>query len=114
MQTQINKDYSFTQGLRASLRQDPDVILVGEIRDEEVARVAIDAALTGHIVFSTLHTNDAAGALPRLKEMGADPKTLGAAMNLIIAQTNSEKSKPICVKTNLSNCKTKRSGYEFN
>ena len=86
VQTQITKEYSFEKGLRAALRQDPDVILVGEIRDKEVASVAVNASLTGHIVFSTLHTNDASGALPRLLEMGIDSKTLGAAMNLVIAQ----------------------------
>lgn len=87
VQTQTDKKhYSFASGLRSILRQDPDVILVGEIRDPEVAKTAINAALTGHLVFSTLHTNDAAGAFPRLVELGVDPKVMGSAVNIIIAQ----------------------------
>ena len=86
VQTPITKDYSFATGLRAILRQDPDVILVGEIRDPEVAKVAIDASLTGHLVFSTLHTNDVSGAIPRLVELGISPKTIASALNLVVAQ----------------------------
>ncbi|MCL9972010.1 MAG: GspE/PulE family protein [Candidatus Pacebacteria bacterium] len=86
VQTQVEKSYTFLQGLRAALRQDPDVIMVGEIRDEEVARTAIDAALTGHFVFSTLHTNNAAGTFPRLADLGVDPKIFGAAINIAMAQ----------------------------
>lgn len=96
VQTQISKNYTFAKGLRAALRQDPDVVLVGEIRDAEVAKTAIDAALTGHVVFSTLHTNDAAGALPRLVEMGINPKTISSALNLIIAQRLVRKLCPDC------------------
>lgn len=86
VQTQVDKNYTFLQGLRSALRQDPDVIMVGEIRDEEVARTAIDAALTGHFVFSTIHTNNAAGTFPRLADLGVDPKVFGSAINVAMAQ----------------------------
>ena len=87
VQTQIdNKDYTFASGLRSILRQDPDVILVGEIRDKEVAETAIQAALTGHFVFSTLHTNNAAGTFPRLVDLGADPKVFASAVTVAMAQ----------------------------
>ena len=86
VQTQIHKEYSFSSGLRAILRQDPDVLLVGEIRDTEVAQIAVQAALTGHLVFSTLHTNDALGALPRLAQLEVDPQAFSRAINIIIAQ----------------------------
>ena len=86
VQTQVEGSYSFADGLRAILRQDPDILLVGEVRDREVAEVAINAALTGHIVFTTLHTNDAFGAIPRLVDIGIDPKTLSDSINLVIAQ----------------------------
>src|SRR3989338_1996680 len=74
-QSQIHPeiDYTFATGLRTTLRQDPDIIMVGEIRDKETAQLAIQAALTGHLVFSTLHTNSAVGAIPRLIDMGVDP-----------------------------------------
>ncbi|MFA5024678.1 MAG: GspE/PulE family protein, partial [Patescibacteria group bacterium] len=87
-QTQVNaaKDYTFANGLRSILRQDPDVILVGEIRDNETAGIAMHAALTGHLVFSTLHTNEAAGTIPRLLDMGVQPAILAPALNLAIAQ----------------------------
>lgn len=87
-QTQIDSQagYTFASGLRSILRQDPDVILVGEIRDEETAKTATQAALTGHVVFSTLHTNDAPGAIPRLINLGVDPTLLGPAVNAFIAQ----------------------------
>lgn len=87
-QTQIDekKGYTFAAGLRSALRQDPDVILLGEIRDLKTAETALHAALTGHIVFSTLHTNDAAGAIPRLIDMGAKPFVVPPAINLVIAQ----------------------------
>ena len=86
VQTQVSKDYSFAQGLRSVLRQDPDVIMVGEIRDDEVASTAVQASLTGHLVFSTLHTNDAAGTFPRLIDMGVTPDILGAAVTTAMAQ----------------------------
>jgi len=87
-QTQVDSgaEYTFSKGLRAIVRQDPDVILVGEIRDKDTAEIAMQAALTGHVVFSTLHTNDAIGAVPRLVELGAKASVIGPAVNLIIAQ----------------------------
>ena len=87
VQTQVDiKKYNFAQGLRSALRQDPDIIMVGEIRDGEVAEVAINAALTGHLVFSTLHTNDAAGSFPRLIDLGVSEKVLSSAINVAMAQ----------------------------
>jgi type IV pilus assembly protein PilB len=87
-QAQINtaKGFTFAKGLRAILRQDPDIILVGEIRDNETAQLAIRAALTGHLVFSTLHTNSAAGAIPRLLDMGIEPFLLSATLVSVLAQ----------------------------
>ncbi len=82
MQTQVSKDYTFALGLRSTLRQDPDVIMVGEIRDAEVASTAVQASLTGHLVFSTLHTNDAAGTFPRLVDMGVSPDIMAAALTV--------------------------------
>lgn len=78
--------YSFASGLRSILRQDPDIIIVGEIRDKETAQLAIQAALTGHLVFSTLHTNNAVGAIPRLVDMGVDPYLIAPTLVLSIAQ----------------------------
>ncbi len=88
VQTQVDraKNYDFANGLRSSLRQDPDVMMVGEIRDGETAETAIHASLTGHLVFSTLHTNNAAGAFPRLIDMGINPKIITSALKLVIAQ----------------------------
>jgi type IV pilus assembly protein PilB len=77
---------TFARGLRTILRSDPEVILVGEIRDDETAKVAVQAALTGHLVLTTLHTNDAAGAIARLKNLGIDPELLPGAINCIVAQ----------------------------
>ena len=87
-QAQINnaKGFTFAKGLRAILRQDPDILLVGEIRDMETAQLAIRAALTGHLVFSTLHTNSAAGAIPRLLDMGVEPFLLSATLVSVLAQ----------------------------
>ena len=87
-QTQTNPkgDYTFTSGLRSVLRQDPDVIMIGEIRDTETAQTALNAALTGHLVFSTLHTNDAAGTILRLIDLGVNPTTIAPALNVSIAQ----------------------------
>ena len=87
-QTQVDekKGYNFASGLRSIVRQDPDVILVGEIRDLETAQIALQASLTGHLVFSTLHTNDAAGTIPRLTSLGAKPVNIGPALNMVVAQ----------------------------
>ena len=88
VQTQVedSKGYTFEAGLKSAMRQDPDIIMVGEIRDAETAITAINAALTGHLVFSTLHTNNAAGTFTRLIDLGADPKTLTSAIHASIAQ----------------------------
>ena len=87
VQTQTDgKNYTFSNGLRSTLRQDPDIKMVGEIRDEDVASTAINAALTGHLVFSTLHTNNAAGSFPRLIDLGVNPKIISSAVNIVIAQ----------------------------
>ncbi len=86
IQVQENIGMSFVRALRSILRQDPDVIMVGEIRDEETARVAVQAALTGHAVLATLHTNDAPGAVARLVDMNVEPYLLSAAINGVVAQ----------------------------
>ncbi|MBU2563646.1 MAG: Flp pilus assembly complex ATPase component TadA [Actinobacteria bacterium] len=88
MQVQVNPkiDMSFSKGLRAFLRSDPDVILVGEIRDLETAKIAMEASITGHLVLTTLHTNDAPSSLTRLMEMGVDPYVISAAVSCIVAQ----------------------------
>mgnify|MGYP000970362201 CR=1 FL=1 len=86
VQTQIGPDYTFASGLRAILRQDPDIIMVGEIRDREVAETAIHAAQTGHLVFSTLHTNSAAGGFPRLIDLGVDARIIGSSVNVMLGQ----------------------------
>ena len=85
-QVQEKVGLTFSKALRTLLRQDPDVIMVGEVRDEETARTAIQAALTGHLVFSTLHTNDACSAITRLINMGVEPYLIGAALNMVLAQ----------------------------
>lgn len=87
-QTQVDeeKGYTFLEGLRSAMRQDPDVIMIGEIRDNETAQTAVQASLTGHLVFSTLHTNDAAGVIPRLIDLKVNPKILVSALSLAIAQ----------------------------
>lgn len=87
-QIQVNVDagLTFASGLRSILRQDPDVVMVGEIRDSETANLAVQASLTGHLVFSTLHTNSAAGILPRLLDMGIEPFLLASTLNTVIGQ----------------------------
>ena len=87
-QTQVSakRKYTFSEGLRSVLRQDPDVIMVGEIRDAETAQIAVQSALTGHMVFSTLHTNNAAGVIPRLIDFKVNPKIMVSALSLSIAQ----------------------------
>lgn len=86
VQTQIGDDYTFASGLRAVLRQDPDIIMIGEVRDLEVAETAIHAAQTGHLVFTTLHTNSAAAGFPRLMDMGIDPRSFGTSINIMLGQ----------------------------
>jgi type IV pilus assembly protein PilB len=97
-QSQVRPDinYTFATGLRSILRQDPDVIMVGEIRDGETAGLAVQSALTGHIVFSTLHTNDSPGAIPRLIDMGVEPFLLSASLQVVIAQRLARKLCPEC------------------
>lgn len=85
-QIDYSKDYTFAKGLRSILRQDPDIVMVGEIRDLETAEIATQAALTGHLVISTIHTNSAAGAIPRFLSMGTKPFLLAPALNAIIGQ----------------------------
>ena len=87
-QTQVDPqaNYTFSNGLKSLMRQDPDVILIGEVRDLETANIAIQAALTGHLVFSTVHANQASGAIPRLIDLGVKPNSIGPALNLVIAQ----------------------------
>lgn len=87
-QTQVNTQagYTFANGLRSLLRQDPDIIMIGEIRDNETAQIAVRAGLTGHLVLSTLHTNNASGAPPRLLDMGVEPFLVSSTLNVVIAQ----------------------------
>ena len=99
-QTQVDpkKGYGFVNGLRSIVRQDPDIILVGEIRDVETAEIALHAALTGHLVLSTIHTNDAAGVIPRLIDLGIKPQILSPAIDLTLAQRLLRKLCPSCKK----------------
>jgi type IV pilus assembly protein PilB len=99
VQVQASIGMTFAAALRSMLRQDPDIIMVGEIRDEETARVAVQAALTGHLVLATLHTNDAPGAVARLLDMNVEPYLLSSALNGVVAQR--------LVRTVCSNCVTK-------
>ena len=98
-QVQEKVGLTFSKALRTLLRQDPDVIMVGEVRDDETARTAIQAALTGHLVFSTLHTNDSPSAITRLVNMGVEPYLIGAALNMILAQRLVRKVCPKCRET---------------
>lgn len=97
-QTQVNRKegYTFLSGLRSALRQDPDIIMVGEIRDPETAKIAVQSSLTGHLVFSTLHTNNAQGAIPRLIDLNLNPKIITSALTLSIAQRLLRKLCPVC------------------
>ena len=98
-QSQVNPKIGFTfaNGLRSFLRQDPDIIMVGEIRDNETAEIAVHSAMTGHLVLSTLHTNDAVTSLPRLIEMGVPPFLIGSTTNVIVAQRLVRKICPKCI-----------------
>jgi len=97
-QVRPNIGYTFAAGLRSVVRQDPDIIMVGEIRDTETAELATHAALTGHVVLSTLHTNDSFGAIPRLIDMGIEPFLIASSMNLVIAQRLVRKICPHCAE----------------
>lgn len=99
VQTQVNeKGYNFAEGLRATVRQDPDVIMIGEIRDNETASIAVNSALTGHMVFSTLHTNNAAGTFPRLIDLGVNSKVITSAIRVAMAQRLARKLCLYCRK----------------
>lgn len=97
-QSQINTNvgYTFASGLRSILRQDPNIIMIGEIRDKETTELIIHAGLTGHMILSTLHTNDAIGAIPRLIDLGAEPFLLSSVINIVIAQRLARKICPDC------------------
>lgn len=112
-QSQVNPKIGFTfaSGLRAFLRQDPNIIMVGEIRDAETANIAAQAALTGHLVLSTLHTNDAVTTLPRLREMGVEPFLIASTMNLVIAQRLVRKICEKCIESYTPEPKAMK-GYE--
>jgi type IV pilus assembly protein PilB len=100
VQTQVNEgnQYTFLEGLRSALRQDPDIIMVGEIRDSDTAETAINSALTGHLVFSTLHTNSAAGTFPRLIDLGVNPKIITSAVSVSMAQRLLRRLCPHCMQ----------------
>ncbi|MBI5421673.1 Flp pilus assembly complex ATPase component TadA, partial [Candidatus Peregrinibacteria bacterium] len=100
-QVQVNHatNLTFANGLRALLRQDPDCILVGEIRDQETAQIGVESAMTGHMVFSTLHANSTAVGVPRLVEMGIEPFLLTAAVNCLVAQRLVRKLCPHCLQS---------------
>jgi type IV pilus assembly protein PilB len=98
MQVNPKVGITFSSGLRSILRQDPDVIMVGEIRDQETARIGIQASLTGHLVFSTLHTNDAAGAITRLLDMGIEPYLIASSLRCVLAQRLVRRLCPSCRK----------------
>lgn len=104
-QTQVNTkvDMSFSRGLRAILRQDPDVVMVGEIRDLETAEIAVQASLTGHLVFSTLHTNTAVGAVTRLRDMGVEPFLLSSTLLGVLAQRLVRRLCPHCKRPHQAN-----------
>ena len=104
-QTQVNTkaNMTFAAALRSILRQDPDIIMIGEIRDEETAEIAVRSAITGHLVFSTLHTNDAVGAITRLEDMGVDNYLVADALVGVIAQRLVKRLCPMCKSTGLTN-----------
>ncbi|MBI2099760.1 MAG: type II/IV secretion system protein [Candidatus Vogelbacteria bacterium] len=109
-QTQVNpeKNYTFLTGLRSALRQDPDIIMVGEIRDKETAKIAINSSLTGHLVFSTLHTNNAAGTIPRLIDLEINPKIIESALNIAMAQRLVRVLCPDCKKADAPSTEEKK------
>jgi general secretion pathway protein E len=109
-QTQVNTKVgmTFAAGLRAILRQDPDVVMVGEIRDVETAGIAVQASLTGHLVLSTVHTNDAAGAITRLRDMGIEPFLLASTLRLIVAQRLVRRLCPSCRRSEPADAATAR------
>jgi type II secretory ATPase GspE/PulE/Tfp pilus assembly ATPase PilB-like protein len=98
MQVAAKKGMTFVTALRHVLRQDPDIIMVGEVRDQETARMAIQSSLTGHLVFSTLHTNDSAGAVTRLIDLGVEPYLVSSSLIAVMAQRLVRKVCPDCKK----------------
>jgi type IV pilus assembly protein PilB len=115
-QTQVKSQIglTFANGLRSLVRQDPDIIMVGEIRDNETASLAINAALTGHLVLSTLHTNNAAGAVPRLLDMKVEPFLIASTLKIIIAQRLVRKLCPNMEEYSLSNQETENLNKHYN
>ena len=115
-QTQVRPDIGFTfaNGLRSLVRQDPDIIMVGEIRDTETASLAVNAALTGHLVLSTLHTNSASGALPRLLDMKVEPFLIASTVNIMIGQRLVRKLYKEKEKYFLSDAETKELSKDVN
>jgi general secretion pathway protein E len=111
-QTQVNEkiDLDFAKALRAILRQDPDVIMIGEIRDQETAQIAIQASLTGHLVLATLHTNDASSAVTRLTDMGVEPFLLSSSLLGVLAQRLVRKLCPVCKGSGCGECG--QTGYQ--
>jgi type IV pilus assembly protein PilB len=109
VQTQVNdKGYNFLEGLRAAVRQDPDIIMIGEIRDAETAAIAVNSAQTGHLVFSTLHTNDAAGTFPRLIDLKVNPNVIPSALRVSMAQRLVRKLCNECKKQIVMDDKTEK------
>jgi general secretion pathway protein E len=106
-QTQINNKVkmTFAKGLRAILRQDPDVVMLGEVRDSETAQIAVQASLTGHLVFSTLHTNTAVGAISRLRDMGIEPFLLSSSLSAVLAQRLIRTLCPECKESHTTDSK---------
>ncbi len=113
-QVQVNykTGLDFKRGLRSILRQDPDIIMVGEIRDNETAKIAVAAAMTGHLVFSTLHTNSASGAVERLVDMGVEPYLAASGIVCVVAQRLVRKLCPKCEKCGFTGFKGRRAVYE--
>jgi general secretion pathway protein E len=111
-QTQVNPkiDLTFAKALRAILRQDPDVVMIGEIRDFETAQIAIQASLTGHLVLATLHTNDAASAVTRLTDMGVEPFLLSSSLLGVLAQRLVRRLCPACQGKGCAQCG--QTGYQ--
>jgi type IV pilus assembly protein PilB len=113
MQVNPKAGLSFANGLRSMMRADPDIIMVGEIRDKETAQIAVEAALTGHLVLSTLHTNDAPGAIARLIEMGVEPFLVASAVTCVLAQRLARRLCQHCRKAVVVDGETVRAnGYE--
>jgi len=103
-QVDVKKGLTFATGLRHILRQDPDVIMVGEIRDEETARIAVQASLTGHLVLSTLHTNDAASAVARLIDLSVEPFLVSSSLSGVLAQRLVRRVHPPCMGEGCPEC----------